>query len=791
MPLYIFRDTFVQMAALMLLMVVVGAIITRLRQPLIVGSMLVGILAGPSGLRWVTSTDEVHLLSQLGLTLLLFVVGLKLDVNLIRSMGPVALAAGIVQIIVTLIGGYLISKGLGFGSLSSIYIAAAVTCSSTIIAIKLLSDRREADSLHGRIAIGILIVQDLLVVVAMIVLSGMAANGSQGVGKQILMLAGKGFGLLLGLAFLTRFIIPWLLGRMAHSQELLVLFAITWAILVASISGMLGFSIEVGALLAGVTLASTTYRDAIGSRLVSLRDFLLLFFFIELGTRINLHTWGQQIWASILLSIFVLTIKPLAILSVMGFMGYRRRTSLFSSITLAQISEFSLILAAMGLQLKHISPDIVGLITLVGLITVGLSTYMAVFGNVLYAKLSPYLRFFERKVPHAEEHSSSEHSGVLPPEVILFGIGRYGSAIGYDLLKAGRKVLGVDFDAYAVRRWNKRGWNAWYGDAEDPEFPGTLPLSSAKWVVSSIRNGEINAALTSSLRNHGFTGMVALTAQGSAEAQVLKKTGAEVVFYPFRDAADRAAEILEQTEQHEARIRMDKLIANLSDHYIVCGYGRMGQQIVKDLRKEGVPLVVIEFNPEQVPKLAEGVIPYIEGRASEDEVLLKAGVKRARGIVAVTATDEENVFIVLSAKSLNPKLYIVARSILEENEGKLRRAGADRVMSPYVLGGHRIAAAVLQSPSIDFCDLVVHDRDRNVQIINMPITADSPCTGQTLEKCNLWLKTGAFILAVTREGEMQIGPGPDFVPLSGDELVVMGTPIQLENATKLLQKKES
>lgn len=778
---------FSEVSVLLLLVSVVGAVALRLRQPLIVAFIAVGVMVGPSGFGWVRSFEQLHLLAELGLAILLFVVGLRLDLGLIRSTGPVALATGLGQVLFTSVLGYFIALALGMDHITSIYVAVALTFSSTIIIVKLLSDKRETDALHGRIAIGLLIVQDILVVLAMIGLTAFGGqSGTVDLGLQALLIAAKGAALLAGLGLLMLLVLPRLLSWLAHSAELLVLFAVAWAALVASLSGSLGFSKEVGAFLAGVSLASTNCRDILGAKLVSLRDFLLLFFFIDLGIRLDLGLLGAQVWAAIPLSIFVLVGNPLIVMIIMDLMGYRKRTSFLTGLTVAQISEFSLILAALGLKLGHIDASAVGLVTLVGMVTIGLSTYMILYSGVLYDRLSPFLSVFERRIPHREQAGDTEHEIADQADVIVFGLGRYGTAIASHLIARGRSVLGIDFDPQAVRKWNALGRPAWFGDAEDPEFPSALPLSSARWVVSSVRDESINRALIHNLREHNFTRNIAVTAGSASESKSLADAGADVVFFPFTDAASEAVDNLILAEQQEARRKMDKIIAGLKDHYIVCGYGRMGKQIVSDFERYSVPHVVIEWNPEQLPRLIERNVPHIEGKATEDEVLIKAGVQRARGLIAVTATDEENVFIVLTARGLNPGLYIVARSILQDNEDKLRRAGADRVMSPYVLGGRQMATAVLKPRVMDFLDLVLHQSESNLEIADLVVCESAEFANRTIAESAIRNRIGINVLAVkSADGSIHTNPGPDTVLRAGDELIVFGTREQIDSLERI------
>jgi Kef-type K+ transport system membrane component KefB len=238
-----FDSVFHEIAALLLFAAAIGALALWLRQPLIVGYILVGILAGPSVLGRVMAQDQVDLLAKMGIAVLLFVVGLKLDLHLIRTLGKVALATGLGQVLFTSVIGYFLAVALGLEPVPGLYIAVALTFSSTIIIVKLLSDKREIDTLHGRIAVGFLIVQDIMVVLVMIGLSALGlAGASDQAGKTLLFLLLKGVGLLAGVALLMRYVLPTLLHHLARSLELVVLFAIAWAIFLALLGDALGFS---------------------------------------------------------------------------------------------------------------------------------------------------------------------------------------------------------------------------------------------------------------------------------------------------------------------------------------------------------------------------------------------------------------------------------------------------------------------------------------------------------------------------------------------------------------------
>jgi len=503
----------------------------------------VGIMVGPSVLGWVSANDQVDLLAKFGITLLLFVVGLKLDLHIIRTMGPVALATGLGQVIFTSVVGYLIGYAFGMTPVTALYVAVALTFSSTIIIVKLLSDKREVDTLHGRIALGFLIVQDLVVVLVMIGLNALSETGETSLSYTALAVLLKGGAFIFVVALITRYILPRLLHLLAHSQELLVLFGIAWAVSLAILGDTLGFSKEVGAFVAGVSLASTPYRDALGARLVSLRDFLLLFFFIDLGARLELGLLGAQLGEALVFSLFVLVGNPLIVMVIMGLLGYRKRTGFLAGLTVAQISEFSLILGALGLSLGHIDVETMGLITLVGLITISVSTYMIIFSHPLYERLAPWLNIFERKLPPRETELDVGPEGGVPG-IILFGMGRYGAGIAQALRERNCRVISVDYNPELVRSGDSMGHPVLYGDAEDPEFIAAMPFSNTEWVVSTTPEHHVNQALIHTLRSLGYAGRVAVTAHNAHEAVCLEQAGADLVMVPFEDAACEAADRL-------------------------------------------------------------------------------------------------------------------------------------------------------------------------------------------------------------------------------------------------------
>lgn len=547
----ILQSVFGEVAALLVLAATIGLIGALLRQPLIVAFIAVGLVAGPSVLDIVRSDDQIDLLSELGIAVLLFLVGIKLDVKLIRTLGTVAVMTGLGQVAFTSVFGVLIGIALGLDAIESVYIAVALTFSSTIIIVKLLSDKREIDALHGQVALGFLIVQDLVVVLAMIVLSaigiGVPADAS---GRGVIVAVGSGLSLVGLVVLFARFAADWLTERLAAMPELLITFAIAQAAMLAAVADHIGLGKELGGLLAGVSLASTPYRDVIAARLAPLRDFLLLFFFIALGAKLELPQLGANAVPAAVFSAFVLIGNPLIVLAIMGAMGFRKRTGFLAGLTVAQISEFSLIFIAMGVTLGHVGPDALGLVTLVGLITIAVSTYMITYSHQLYALCEPLLAPFERRGTPLEPHEEGKFRD-RRYDVILLGLGRLGNALAARLHQRGQRVLGIDFNPTVVREWRQRGIDAEYGDATDPEFIATLPLGAARWVVAAmpvhitgLTHADPRQAIIQALRASGYRGRIAVVSSNAAISATLAEAGADLVMEPFQDAAGRAVELM-------------------------------------------------------------------------------------------------------------------------------------------------------------------------------------------------------------------------------------------------------
>ena len=335
------HDVFTEITLLLVLAAAMSMVMRALKQPLIIGYILIGLLVGPSVLGIVESAESIELLGNFGIALLLFIVGLGLNPKVIKEVGKVSLLTGLGQVIFTSAIGFWITTILGYDVMTAFYIAVALTFSSTIIILKLLTDKKEQNKLYGKIAIGFLLVQDVVATFALVIAS--ASGQGELNAQEVLLLAAKGIGLVALTLVVSSQVVRRLSTFLARSQELLFLFAIAWGFGIGTLFYEAGFSLEVGALLAGVALASMPYAQEIGSRLRPLRDFFIVVFFIALGAKLNIDNLSGIIWQAVGLSAFVLIGNPIIVMTIMGVLGYKRKTSFNAGLAVAQISEFSLI----------------------------------------------------------------------------------------------------------------------------------------------------------------------------------------------------------------------------------------------------------------------------------------------------------------------------------------------------------------------------------------------------------------------------------------------------------------
>jgi Kef-type K+ transport system membrane component KefB len=473
------------------LIIVIGAavafIMRLIGQPLIIGHIITGIIVGPAVLHLIKSPDALALFSDLGIALLLFIIGLGLNPQIIREVGKTATYVALFQVGAVIALGWTIGTGLGLSSTSAAFLGACLSFSSTIIILKMLSDKREQGRLYGKIAISVSLVQDLIAI-ALVVFTSASSSQSVAIGSTI-SLAIKGGFLVFIIYWISNQIMPLFHRFISNSQEFLFLFAIAWGLGSAALFQKAGLSSEIGALLAGICLATQPYAQEIGSRLRPLRDFFVIVFFIALGANLNLEDIGSNLTIILISALVVIIAKPLISVAILGYLGYTKRTSFKASVALAQVSEFSIVLILLGKERGLIDSSLVTTITFIALCSIAASSYLILFSDKIFSKLERFLSVFERKQTQIEASAPRNY------ELVLFGYQKGGHEFVKVFRQLTKNFVVVDYDPEVIDSLEERKISHIYGDAMDVELLEEANVGKAKLIVSTITDLEVNLFL--------------------------------------------------------------------------------------------------------------------------------------------------------------------------------------------------------------------------------------------------------------------------------------------------------
>ena len=514
-------------------------LVRAIKQPPIIAYLLAGVLVGPLFLNLIPSgelAEMFQLFARIGVAFLLFIVGLSLDLRVLKEVGGVASTAGIIEVIITGSIGFIISVNLGFSHVASIYIAAALAFSSTVVVVKILSDKGEIDTLHGRIALGILIIEDIVAALALMIIPML--NSSKNI-FSIFLNFGMGVGIILLVFLLSKFLLRNFISYLAKSQETLFLFGIAWALALATVFNSLGFSMEIGALIAGMSLASSKYHFELGSKIRPLRDFFIVLFFVFFGSRLAAGLSWHTVSIALLLSLFILIGKPIIVISVLRWFGYKKRTNFLAASSLAQISEFSLILVLLGFTLGYLSQEALSLIVLVAIFTIFASSYSIYYSHWIFNRLSRFLVFFERN-PREEIVITKDY------DIILIGYHRMGYRLLEKIKKMRLKVLVIDYNPKVISVLENRKVDCIYGDIGDKEFLRELPLKNIKMIISTAPGFDANVILKGELETVNPQAIFVATAEKPEEAVDLYKEKIDFVLVPHHLGGEYAAHIIEK-----------------------------------------------------------------------------------------------------------------------------------------------------------------------------------------------------------------------------------------------------
>ncbi len=531
-------NIFLQISVILGITVSIAFVMRLFRQPLIVAYIIAGLVAGPLFLNLVDGGDEFfHTFAQFGIVLLLFIVGLSLNFDYVKKVGKAVFLGGGIQFLFTAVLGFLIMKLLNFSLTTSIFIGIAITFSSTIIVIKLLADKKDLESVYGRYVIGLLLVQDIIAVSIMIFLNTSNIGGSIWY-ETLLTVFVKGIFLVGFVYLMAKFLLPHLMDKIAKSGELLFIFTIAWCFCIASLVYWAGFSIEIGAIIAGISLGASVYQPEISSRIRPLRDFFIVLFFVVLGSELQLGDIRTALPPAIILSIFVLLADPIILYLVMRQFKYTRRSAFLAGVTAAQVSEFGFILIFKGEELGYLHGPELAILTMVALITIVISSYVITYNEQIYRLILPILNKFGAIEEHRDKESVEDYT------VWVIGYHRIGWKVCEALAERKIKFAVIDYNPDAISRLKHRGISAFFGDVADVEFLDSMPLEKAKLIISTIPEADDQKTMINHVRGLSKKPVIVCNLYHNIFLDDLYEAGADYIMMPHLLGGQWIAEVL-------------------------------------------------------------------------------------------------------------------------------------------------------------------------------------------------------------------------------------------------------
>ncbi|MCE9581434.1 MAG: cation:proton antiporter [Planctomycetes bacterium] len=510
------------------------------RQPLILAYIGAGLIVGPPGFQWVRDQETIAQISELGLAFLLFIVGLEIDLKHLAKSGKVATVVGTVQVVVCAAMGWGVARALGYHGLPAVYLGAATAFSSTMIVVKLLSDRSELDTTSGRIVLGVLLVQDVLAIVVLAVQPNIT-HPEFGI---LAIATVKGLGLAAGALLVSRFVLPGLFRSVAKFPEIVLVSAISWCFLVSYAAQRAGFSVAMGALIAGVSISAFPYSLDVVAKIRSLRDFFVTLFFVSLGMQITSGSRSVYIAAAALSAVVVFG-RFIPIMPTLRVLRYGHRVGILTSIALGQVSEFSLVIVSLGLAFGHIDRDLSSVVTLALVATSTLSTYFIQASQPFARGVAHFLERCGLRDPAAAgELNTQRHGG----KVILLGCHRVGSSLIPMLIEKRTEILVVDFSPEILDTLRRQHIPCMYGDISRADTLEHAGIAEAEVLISTVSDdflrGISNFALLRQLRRMNPTAKIIVSAERLETARSMYAAGADFVLLPRLEAATRVAQLV-------------------------------------------------------------------------------------------------------------------------------------------------------------------------------------------------------------------------------------------------------
>jgi Kef-type K+ transport system membrane component KefB/Trk K+ transport system NAD-binding subunit len=556
------HDLFLELSLIIAIATGIAFVMRLIRQPLIIGHIITGIIVGPVALRLVSSPDTLAAFSSIGIALLLFIVGLGLNPQVIKEVGKVVGVVGAAQLLGTAGFGWLTGHIFGLGRTEALIYGAGLSFSSTIIVLKLLNDKKEQLRLYGKITIGITLVQDITATIALLLVASKASDQNIAL-APFLGLAAKGLFIGVPMYLVSNYILPRLHKLIAGSQEFLFLFAIGWGFGSAALFEQVGFSLEVGALFAGVCLAPLVYAQEISARLRPLRDFFVIVFFITLGSGLQFSSINHLV-PLILAGLFItIVIKPLIIVTILGLMGYTKRTGFKTAISLAQVSEFSLVLVVLAQRKGLIGADMLTILTVIAISSIAISAYMIIYADKLYLMFEKYLSVFEW------HRTRPEHEHQQGYELVLFGYQKGGHEFLKMFEQLKKRFVVIDYDPEVIDHLERHKIQYLYGDATDIELLQEAGLDKAKLIVSVVTEFETTEAIVSYAAKNNRRAVIICHADNAEHAGKLYELGASYVMMPHYIGSEKISAFIKRTglKKSEFKKFREKHLQYLEEHH--------------------------------------------------------------------------------------------------------------------------------------------------------------------------------------------------------------------------------
>jgi Kef-type K+ transport system membrane component KefB len=529
------HQVFFQLGLAVAVALLFSGLMRLLKQPLIIGYILAGILLG--FFQFLSVNEAFSTFSEIGISILLFMVGLSLNTKHLQEIGKVSALIAFGQVILTSILSFGLMWTFRVDWVTSIYIALAISFSSTIVVTKLFSDKNILETLYGRIAVGSVIVQDLIAVFVLMGISSLGGHGNFLTWETLLKISGS----ITLLYLISRFFLPWFTAKIAKSQELLLLFALAWCLSIASLFGYMGLSIEIGALFAGLSLSASTYRFEISSKIKPLRDFFIMIFFLILGSQLVFIDLLNQIPLIISISIFAIIGKAVFNLIFLGLLGYSKKTAFLVSLSSTQISEFSLKLVILGIAAGHLTYSSLSLITFASLITIIISTYLISHSETLFNQFSPFLNIFEKRGQKKDRHYQNigeDH------DILLFGYSKIGPNIISSFKKYAKDYLVIDYDPKIINQLIHEKVPCHYADLSNSDSLNDINFQNTKMIISSVKDVDANIVLLKKIRAVNKNCIVITFAHYVEGALKLYEEGASYVIMPHFLGGEHASMLI-------------------------------------------------------------------------------------------------------------------------------------------------------------------------------------------------------------------------------------------------------